>query len=102
MQNVTTKEHIWESIQEFSCVKTSSSEEWGNYSDDELLNHKKAAFAIMILKKDTYCGFMQWYTDWVDLIVDFLEKNYINYADADFFFYMLTVDDSPDLLETSK
>ena len=70
-------------------------------SEDELLNYKKAAFAAMVLKQGIYRSFNQWFTDHIDLIVDFLEKGYIGYAN-EAFLYMLKVDDDPDLLETIK
>lgn len=69
--------------------------------EDELLNYKKAAFAAMVLKQGIYRSFNQWFVDHIDLIVDFLEKGYISYADQ-VFLYMLKVDDNPDLLETIK
>lgn len=70
-------------------------------SEDELLSYKKAAFAAMVLKQGIYRSFNQWFTDHVGLIVDFLEKGYISYAN-EAFLYMLKVDDDPDLLETIK
>ncbi|AXI23863.1 hypothetical protein CE557_015 [Cardinium endosymbiont of Sogatella furcifera] len=70
-------------------------------SEDELIRYKKAAFAAMVLKQGIYRSFNQWFIDHIGLIVDFLEKDYISYADAAFL-YMLKVDDDPHLLETIK
>lgn len=69
--------------------------------EDELLSYKKAAFAAMVLKQGIYRSFNQWFSDHINLIVDFLEKGYISYVDQ-VFLYMLKVDDDPDLLETIK
>ncbi len=70
-------------------------------SEDELLSYKKAAFAAMVLKQGIYRDFTQWFSDRISLMVEFLEKDYISYADA-LFLYMLKVDDNPNLLETIK
>ena len=55
----------------------------------------------MVLKQGIYRDFNQWFSDRVSLIIDFLKKGYISYADSAFL-YILTVDDSSDLLETIK
>ncbi|TSJ79798.1 MAG: Rpn family recombination-promoting nuclease/putative transposase (plasmid) [Candidatus Cardinium sp.] len=70
-------------------------------SEDELISYKKAAFAVMVLKQGIYRSFNQWFANHINLIVDFLEKNYIVYANVAFL-YMLKVDDDPNLLETIK
>ncbi|UWW96530.1 MAG: Rpn family recombination-promoting nuclease/putative transposase [Candidatus Cardinium sp.] len=54
-------------------------------SENDLLNYKKAAFAAMVLKQGIYRSFNQWFADRINLIVDFLEKDYISYADAVFY-----------------
>ncbi|MEF2228708.1 MAG: Rpn family recombination-promoting nuclease/putative transposase [Candidatus Cardinium sp.] len=69
--------------------------------ENELLRYNKAAFAAMVLKQGIYRSFNKWFTSHIDLIVDFLEKGYISYAN-EAFLYMLKVDDDPDLLETIK
>jgi len=70
-------------------------------AESDLLSYKKAAFAAMVLKQGIYKDFNEWFSDHAELIVDLLEKYYINYVD-EVFLYMLSVDDHPDLLETIK
>uniref|UniRef100_UPI001FB47AD8 Rpn family recombination-promoting nuclease/putative transposase n=2 Tax=unclassified Candidatus Cardinium TaxID=2641185 RepID=UPI001FB47AD8 len=48
--------------------------------EHELLSYKKAAFAAMVLKQGIYRSFNQWFIEHIGLIVDLLEKGYINYA----------------------
>ena len=70
-------------------------------SESQLMIYKKAAFAAMVLKQGIYRNFTQWFKKHINLIVDLLAKDYIPYVDA-VFWYMLSVDNSQELLKVIK